>query len=104
VEFDGDGCAKLATTSDLGESGVWLYRVCDGVLRPLVSFEKTEQVIRESDGQYHWGWTPTYIVTIDERTMVMGGEYGGLYLLTKSRGTAWTMRSLDDRLGRPIVF
>ena len=104
IEFQSDGCAKLATEKGLDASGAALYRVCRGILWPLLFFEKTEQVIPEANSQYHWGWTPTHIATIDERRMVIGGEYGGLYLLTHRSDSGWSVTNLDERLARPVTF
>jgi hypothetical protein len=104
VEFEQDGCAKLATAAGPGGAGASLYRVCQGVVRPLLSFRRTEQVVATPDTQYHWAWVPTFILTIGERTMVIAGEYGGLYLLTKGPDSKWGVKSLDEKPSRPIAF
>lgn len=104
VEFEQDGCAKLATAAGPGGAGASLYRVCHGVVRPTLSFRRTEQVVATPDSQYHWGWVPTFILTIGEGTMVVAGEYGGLYLLTTGPDSKWGVKSLDEKPSRPIAF
>ena len=102
LEFEPEGCARLATAAAPDDVPAAIYRVCDGVLTPMLTFAATRQIVRTPEGPLSWRWVPVRMLTRDSRSMIVAGAYGGLYLMSLGPNRRWTARSLDEKAGRPI--
>lgn len=48
-------------------------------------------------------WIPTKLLTVSPTVQLVGGQYGGLFLLERTHGSAHAIE-LDSRMGRPVAL
>lgn len=83
-----------------------LYHLKDNTLVRTLAFENTRQKISVNGGVnvYHWGWDPSNALVLDEKSYFISGAFGGIYVLEQGSTGQFTFRSLDERLGEPIIW
>ena len=88
-----------------GDAG--LYRLKGKELTQELAFTNTHQQIRDSrSGQvYHWYWSPSNVLVLDDKSYFISGAFGGIYLLGQSDAGSWSFSCLDDReMGTPVIW
>lgn len=97
VAWDG-----IDTLLAAGRNG--LYRIHPGRIEPVVSFANTNQEIPVDKGKfvYHWNWEPTHLLDLGEEGYVIGGMFGGIYLLRRQPTGTFALVPLDESVGAPI--
>jgi hypothetical protein len=87
----------------VGNHGI--YRVTATEIIPELAFTKSYQDIElnnKSGGIYHWPWLPTHILNLPNGGYLIGGHWGGLYILKSDAYDVYRLKSLDDNLGQDI--
>ncbi len=88
----------------IGDAG--LYRLNENQLTQELAFTNTHQKISINDGKnsYHWTWSPSKVVQIDGGAYFISGNFGGIYLLSSDDENKWKFESLDEELGKPLIW
>ncbi|MFZ1221564.1 MAG: DUF6794 domain-containing protein [Chthoniobacterales bacterium] len=82
-----------------------LFRVADSEIRKLISFRNTHQLIPLKDGHVsHWDWDPTDILFLSDNSYLITSTFGGIYVLRQDEAKRWSLKSLDERLGKPLIW
>jgi len=82
-----------------------LFQVVGSEIRKLISFRNTHQLIPTKDGHVsHWDWDPTDILFLSDNSYLITSTFGGIYLLRQDEAKRWSLKSLDERLGKPLIW
>jgi hypothetical protein len=97
----------LAARSDedlvaVGDRG--LFEIRGNQIRRLVGFRNTHQRVPIESGLLHWGWDPTDILFLPDNAYLISGSFGGIYLVRQDESKRWILKSLDEHLGRPLIW
>lgn len=83
-----------------------LYRISSGRIEPLVSFGNTSQEIAIDGGKsiYHWDWEPAQLLELADKRYVIGGMFGGIYVLQRQSTDGFTVLPVDSVIGKAITL
>jgi hypothetical protein len=90
---------ELVAVADTG-----LFAIRGNQIRKLLTFRNTHQRVPIQSGLLHWNWDPTDILVLTDNSFLIGGSFGGIYLLRQGRSAAWSLKSLDERVGKPLIW
>ncbi len=81
-----------------------LFELSEGVLRPLLHLENTEQTLDLPHGQAKliWRWDPGRVLAVGRGQWVAGGTWGGIYRFSLDDHGKWSIRCLDDTNAEPL--
>jgi hypothetical protein len=82
-----------------GNSG--LYRLANGNVQPLVRFANTDQVTADD---LVWRWDPCEVLELGDDRYLIGGLFGGIYLVAPNASGSYQLTSLDENVGDPVDF
>lgn len=87
----------------VGDAG--LYRIGERRIQRLLRFKDTHQKIPTKERRlYHWSWDPSDILFLNNESYLIGGTFGGVYLLRRQKDSQWAFKALDQKLGAPITW
>ncbi|QQS06467.1 MAG: hypothetical protein IPK50_06090 [Fibrobacterota bacterium] len=84
-----DGTLWLA-----GSSG--LFHLSGKRLNRVLGFADATQGVQLEDGVLHWLWSPREMLRIGPNAFVIGGLFGGNYLLERKLLGPWKLTAIDD--------
>lgn len=87
-----------------GRTGI--FELGQGVIRPLLSLENTEQTLDLSQGKDKliWRWDPGRVLAVGPGQWIAGGTWGGIYRFSLDDQGKWSVRCLDDTIAAPLAF
>lgn len=56
------------------------------------------------DGVGHWHWDPTDVLFLSDNSYLISGSFGGIYILRQDQSRRWSLKSLDEKLGEPVIW
>jgi hypothetical protein len=86
----------------VGDTG--LFEIRGNQIRKLLAFGNTHQNIPMKGGVGHWDWDPTDILLLTDNSYLISGSFGGIYLLRQDHAKGWSLKSLDEKLGKPVIW
>jgi hypothetical protein len=87
----------------VGDTG--LFAIRGSQITKLLAFRNTHQKIPTEDGHVsHWDWDPTDILFVSDDSYLISGTFGGIYLLRQDQAKRWSLKSVDERLGKPLFW
>ncbi len=87
----------------VGDTG--LFEIRGKQIRKLMTFRNTHQEIPMKNGHLsHWDWNPTDILFLADNAYLISGSFGGIYLVRQDESKRWSLKSLDERMGEPLIW
>jgi hypothetical protein len=90
---------ELVAVADTG-----LFTIHGNKIKKLLTFRNAQQRVPLKQGLLHWNWDPTDILFLTENSYLISGSFGGIYLLRQDQAKRWSMKSLDEQLGKPLIW
>lgn len=96
------GVAARSDDDLMAVADTGLFEIHGNQITKRLGFRNTHQEIPLKDGVGHWDWDPTDILFLTDNSYLISGSFGGIYLLRQDKAGRWSLKSVDEKLGKPL--